>query len=38
MQYRRARSNVPFVIWYMPTALDAGRHTSHGSSTQRQRQ
>jgi hypothetical protein len=29
---------VPSVIWYIPTALDAGRYTSKGSLRHDQRQ
>jgi hypothetical protein len=38
MQYRFASTNVASVIWYMPTALEAGRYTSKGFITGRQRQ
>src|SRR4030081_2377041 len=38
MQYRFASANVPSVIWYIPTALEAGRYTANGCSVHDQRQ
>ena len=38
MQYRFASRNVASVIWYMPTALDAGWYSSSGFHVSRQRQ
>src|SRR6266545_6658672 len=38
MQYRFACSNVASVIWYMPTALEAGRYHSKGFHVRRKRQ
>src|SRR6266481_3974471 len=38
MQYRFASRNVASVIWYIPTALDAGRYTLKGSHVADQRQ
>src|ERR1035441_3748457 len=38
MQKRLASAKVPSVIWYIPTALDAGRYTSKGLGLNDQRQ
>src|SRR5258705_12239208 len=38
MQYRRASRKVGVVIWYMPTALEAGWYHSNGFHDRRQRQ
>src|SRR2546429_6603412 len=38
MQKRRASRNVASVIWYIPTALEAGRYSSKGFHVRRQRQ
>src|SRR5215475_12402584 len=38
MQYRRASRKVGVVIWYMPTALEAGWYHSNGFHDRRHRQ
>src|SRR5947207_15175817 len=38
MQYRRASRKVGVVIWYMPTALEAGWYHSKGFHDRRHRQ
>src|SRR2546427_12143200 len=38
MQYPFAWRNVPSVIWYMPTALDAGWYSPKGFRVRRHRQ